>query len=114
MDQETEFKQNAKPIRSLADILNFIGETTVTSKFGLHAYAFILALAFIYIQNRTENRSRQMQALEKKIIELNWEFKDQSRKLMFITKQSEIEVSAQRLGLVQNITPPHRILIKAD
>lgn len=103
-----------KAYRSLTDAFNAIGNKTVVNNLPFLIYCVALGLIFIAIQHKYESRSRKIEELTVKVKELNWAFKDQKTKLMFLTKQSEIAEKASELGLEQNIQPPYRLAIIKD
>jgi Bacteriodetes cell division protein (FtsL-like) len=98
--------------RSWTEAFNAIGNKTVVHNLPFLFYCLGLGLLFITIQQQYENRSRKMEDLTIQVKELNWAFKDQKRKLMFLTKESEIATKAQELGLEMNVRPPYRLAIK--
>jgi hypothetical protein len=103
-----------RSFRSWTDAFNAIGNKTVIHNLPFLMYCVVLGLSFVYIEHNYENRSRQIDKLTTKVRELNWAFKDEKTKLMFLTKQNEIANKAMDLGLQENIVPPNRIVINQN
>jgi|GEM_PF-2503992 len=71
-------------------------------------FLFLALLGVLYIANRykAEGKVRKWTEGVKEVQELKWEYITLQSKWMMATKQSQLAVSAQSLGLKESITPP--------
>lgn len=74
---------------------------------------FLFAMGIIYIANGywADDKLRQVNKISGQLKELRSEFISTKSELMFISKQSEVAKSAERIGLKEPITPPMKISI---
>jgi hypothetical protein len=74
-------------------------------------YCTFLMILFIFIVHRNENMVRATIKMNKEIKEKTWEYKDEKRKLMYMTKESELKNYTNNLGLQSSTDVPKKILI---
>lgn len=75
---------------------------------------FLGALALFYIANGywADDKIRQMNKISSQLKELRSEFITTKSDLMFISKQSEVAKSVEKIGLKEPVTPPKKIVVK--
>ena len=74
-------------------------------------YFFISAIAIVYIANGhyADKTMRQINATEKNLKEMEYEFKTVKRDVIFRSKESELAKAVAPLGLKEILTPPVRL-----
>jgi hypothetical protein len=77
---------------------------------------FLAALAIFYIWNGhdAEKKKKEVDQLRERLVELNWEFTTTRSELNNKSKQSEVSVMVEPLGLEELTVPPHKIVIKDE
>ncbi|MBS1647545.1 MAG: hypothetical protein JST67_09420 [Bacteroidetes bacterium] len=90
--------------------------TFLSNKNALKHIPFILFLsviAILYIANGywADDKVRQVNKLSAQIKDYRSEYISTKSELMFVSKQSEVAKSAEKLGLKESITPPMKIRI---
>lgn len=83
----------------------------------LHNLSFVLFLGFmgmIYIANvhYAEQKIRRIEALQRDIKELRWEYMSLKSELMYNSKKTEVEKRVEHLGLANSGESPKKILDK--
>ncbi len=75
-------------------------------------YFFTAALAIIYIANGhfADKTIRKINATEKNLKEMEYEFKTVKRDVIFRSKESELAKAVEPLGLKPLLVPPVRII----
>jgi Bacteriodetes cell division protein (FtsL-like) len=75
---------------------------------------FIMFLLLIYIANAhyAERKVREIQALQKDIKELRWQYMSIKSKVMYTSKQSEVIRDVQTYGLSMTGKTPKKIIIE--
>ena len=75
-------------------------------------YFFISAIAIVYIANGhyADKTMRQINATEKNLKEMEYEFKTVKQEVIFRSKESELAKAAEPLGLKPLVVPPLRII----
>ena len=101
--------QDTEGVNNWQEALNAIGNKGIVKNIPFIMYCVILALVYITIIHKSENRMRDLNDYSKKIKELSWQYKDERSKLMFLTKESELVKSASTLGLNVNLITPQKI-----
>lgn len=97
---------------SWREMVNDLGYQGLVKNLGFIAYCVVLLLVCISLIHRNENRIRSLVDTNKKLREKTWEFKDEKRKLMFLTKESELITKVKDMGLEATIELPKRIIVK--
>ena len=74
---------------------------------------FLSVIAILYIANGywADDKIRQVNKLSSRIKELRSEYISTKSDLMFVSKQSEVAKSAEKLGLKEPIAPPMKIVV---
>jgi hypothetical protein len=98
-------------INTWQDAMSAIGNRGIVKNISFIMYCVMLALLYITIIHKSENRMRNLNEYSKTIRELTWQYKDERSKLMFLTKESELVKSASELGLNVNLVTPKKIEI---
>lgn len=75
-------------------------------------YFFISAIAIVYIANGhyADRTMRQINATEKNLKEMEYEFKTVKQEVIFRSKESELAKAVEPLGLKPLVVPPLRIV----
>ena len=75
-------------------------------------YLFTSALAILYIANGhyADKMIRKINATEKHLKEMEYEFKTVKRDVIFRSKESELAKAVEPLGLKELMTPPVRLI----
>jgi len=75
-------------------------------------YFFISAIAIVYIANGhyADKTMRQINATEKNLKEMEYEFKTVKQEVIFRSKESELAKAVEPLGLKPLVVPPLRII----
>jgi hypothetical protein len=75
-------------------------------------YFFISAIAIVYIANGhyADKTMRQINATEKNLKEMEYEFKTVKQEVIFRSKESELAKAVEPLGLKPLVVPPLRIV----
>ncbi len=102
---------DAAGINSWQEVMSVIGNKGIVKNIPFVMYCAFLALLYITIIHKSENRIRNLNEYSKTIKELTWQYKDERSKLMFLTKESELVKSASTLGLDVNLITPKKIEI---
>ncbi|MFM2385941.1 MAG: hypothetical protein RL660_698 [Bacteroidota bacterium] len=93
------------------ELVNDLGYKGIVKNLGFILYCTVLLLLCITVIHRNENRIRNLVDANKQLKEKTWEYKDEKRKLMFMTKESELAQKAQAQGLVLSNEVPQKIVI---
>jgi hypothetical protein len=74
---------------------------------------FLSVIAILYIANGywADDKVRQVNKISAQLKELRSEYISTKSDLMFVSKQSEVAKSAEKLGLKEPITPPMKIVV---
>lgn len=74
---------------------------------------FLSVIAILYIANGywADDKVRQVNRITSQLKELRSEYISTKSDLMFVSKQSEVAKSAEKLGLKEPITPPMKIVV---
>jgi hypothetical protein len=74
---------------------------------------FLSVIAILYIANGywADDKVRQVNKITSQLKELRSEYISTKSDLMFVSKQSEVAKSAEKLGLKEPITPPMKIVV---
>lgn len=74
---------------------------------------FLSVIAILYIANGywADDKVRQVNKLTSQLKELRSEYISTKSDLMFVSKQSEVAKSAEKLGLKEPLTPPMKIVV---
>ena len=74
---------------------------------------FLSVIAILYIANGywADDKVRQVNKLSSQIKEFRSEYITTKSDLMFVSKQSEVAKSAEKLGLKEPIVPPMKIVV---
>jgi hypothetical protein len=107
-------KKKSGVVKSLTTV--FSG-TFLSNETTLRHIPFILFLSFIaifYIANGywADDKIRQMNKINTQLKELRSEYISTKSDLMFISKQSEVAKSVEKMGLKEPIAPPLKIVVK--
>ena len=75
---------------------------------------FITFLTIFYIGNNhyAEKTTREIEKLETEVEELRADYTSLKADYMFSSKQSEVAKKVEKLGLIENETPPEKIVIE--
>ena len=75
-------------------------------------FLFLAVLTIIYIANGhyADKTIRKINALEKHLKEMEYEFKTVKRNVIFRSKESELVKAVEPLGLKQLVIPPMKII----
>ncbi|MHB8259811.1 MAG: FtsL-like putative cell division protein [Bacteroidia bacterium] len=109
----TSKKKKSGIVKSL-NIL--FGGTFLSNEHVLKHIPFILFLsviAILYIANGywADNKVRQVNKLSAQIKEFRSEYISTKSDLMFVSKQSEVAKSVEKLGIKEPIVPPMKIVV---
>lgn len=109
----TPRKKKSGIIRSLNSV--FSGTFLSNEKVLKHIpfLLFLSVIAILYIANGywADDKIRQVNKLTSRIKELRSEYISTKSDLMFVSKQSEVAKSAEKLGLKEPIAPPMKIVV---
>ena len=94
------------------DILQDIGVKGIVKNMNFIVYCSVLTLLYITIVHRSENMIRKLNEQSKALKEMGWAYKDEKNKLMYLTKESELQIKAKEIGLDINNTAPFKIEVK--
>jgi hypothetical protein len=74
---------------------------------------FLSVIAILYIANGywADDKIRQVNKLGSRLKELRSEYISTKSDLMFVSKQSEVAKSAEKMGLKEPIAPPMKIVV---
>jgi len=74
---------------------------------------FLSVIAILYIANGywADDKVRQVNKISSQLKELRSEYISTKSDLMFVSKQSEVAKSAEKLGLKEPIAPPMKIVV---
>lgn len=102
-------------IKSIGAILD---GSFLTREYVIHLLPFIFFLVFIamiYISNNyvAQERIRNIESLNKEIIELRNEHISVKSELMFYTKPSEISKQIKGTGIKEALEPPKKLIINS-
>lgn len=71
----------------------------VLDNLGFVAFLAVLALMYIFNAHYSEKKVREIQAMEKEIKELRWQYTSLRAKVMYSSMQSEIADDVATIGL---------------
>ncbi|AYL97211.1 FtsL-like putative cell division protein [Mucilaginibacter celer] len=116
---EVEEIVDERPVRDLPDNLftQVLKKGFLTTERATNALPFVLYLAFlgmVYIGNMhlAEKSVREIDALNKEVKELGWDYKSSKADLAFKSTLTEVGKRADTLGLSQSVDPPVKITVK--
>lgn len=74
---------------------------------------FLSVIAILYIANGywADDKVRQVNKISAQLKELRSEYISTKSDLMFVSKQSEVARTAEKLGLKEPVTPPMKIVV---
>lgn len=109
----TPRKKKSGIVRSLNSV--FSGTFLSNEKVLKHIpfVLFLSVIAILYIANGywADDKIRQVNKLNSRLKELRSEYISTKSDLMFVSKQSEVAKSAEKMGLKEPITPPMKIVV---
>ncbi|PWK77696.1 hypothetical protein LX99_02576 [Mucilaginibacter oryzae] len=118
-EEEIEEIVDERPVRELPDNLftQILKKGFLTTERATNALPFVLYLAFlgmVYIGNMhlAEKSVREIDALNKEVKELGWDYKSSKADLAFKSTLTEVGKRADTLGLSQSVDPPVKITVK--
>ncbi|MEO3404348.1 FtsL-like putative cell division protein [Mucilaginibacter sp. CAU 1740] len=118
-EEEVEEIVDERPVRDLPDNLftQVLKKGFLTTERATSALPFVLFLAFlgmVYIGNMhlAEKSVREIDALNKEVKELGWDYKSSKADLAFKSTLTEVGKRADTLGLSQTVDPPTKITVK--
>lgn len=118
-EEEVEEIVDERPVRDLPDNLftQILKKGFLTTERATSALPFVLFLAFlgmVYIGNMhlAEKSVREIDALNKEVKELGWDYKSSKADLAFKSTLTEVGKRADTLGLSQSVDPPVKITVK--
>ncbi len=82
----------------------------ILRNFPFFLFLSVLAVVYIYNGHYADKTTRNINALNKEIDELTYEYKTLKSEVMFRSKQSELAKAVEPLGFKELVIPP--ILIK--
>jgi Bacteriodetes cell division protein (FtsL-like) len=95
---------------SWRDMLQDLSQKGLVKNLYFIFYCTFLALLYITVVHSNENLIRRIVETNKKVKELGWQYKDEKRKLMFITKESELSKLTSKVNIESSIEVPKKIL----
>ncbi len=97
------------PIQSI--IASLTKTDWIVNNLGFVGFLAILALMYIFNAHYSEKKVRQIQAMEKEIKELRWQYTSLRAQVMFNSMQSEIAKEVEGIGLKNKDATVKKILV---
>ncbi|MBL7766030.1 MAG: hypothetical protein JNJ58_08060 [Chitinophagaceae bacterium] len=107
----SDTKSILRKIPDWKQMLHTVGTRGIVANISFILYCAFLGLVYITLNHQAENTIRRINSTAKQLKEYRWKYIDQKSKLMFLTKESELEKGAISLGLEKTKVPPHKISI---
>ncbi|HNB82042.1 MAG TPA: FtsL-like putative cell division protein [Chitinophagaceae bacterium] len=95
-------------------LLHQAGNKGIVDNIPFILYCAFLTLLYITINHYAENAIRDLNATAAELKEDRWRYIDEQSRFMFITKESQLDSGAQRIGLEKATIPPYKIQIKTQ
>ncbi|MBU3675910.1 MAG: hypothetical protein FGM54_01845 [Chitinophagaceae bacterium] len=92
-------------------LLDVIGREGIVRNIPFILYCAFLTVCYISINNWAEHTIRDINFLAKDLKELRWKHIDLQTQIMFMAKESQLAVHAEKLGLETTKVPPYKINI---
>jgi cell division protein FtsL len=76
--------------------------------------AFLVVLCVLYISNshRAIEMQREVNARNKQLKELRWQYMDMKSQLMYVKTETEVMKAAEKVGLKPSLLPAYKIEVK--
>jgi hypothetical protein len=98
--------------RNWMHLLNDIGYKGFVVNLPFVLYCALLMLLSITVVHSNESNIRHLIDMNKQIKEKSWMYKDQKRQLMYMTKESELNLRTTAIGLNSTVEPPLTIKVQ--
>lgn len=117
---ETTAQPKGREINWKRSVLDIINGNFLAREYSIRQAPYVLFLAFVtllYISNNyfAESKIREISKINNELKELRSEYITSKSKLMFMTKQSEIAVMSEEMGIgiKPATTAPKKIIIES-
>ncbi|MBK7763504.1 MAG: hypothetical protein IPI46_09055 [Bacteroidetes bacterium] len=100
-----------KKLPNWRTMLHEAGHKGIVHNLPFILYCSALALIYITMNHYAENAIRNINATARELKEDRWRYIDEKSQFMFITKESQLETGALKIGLEKAILPPYKIQI---
>ncbi|MGZ3862894.1 MAG: FtsL-like putative cell division protein [Bacteroidia bacterium] len=109
----TPRKKKSGIIRSLNSVFSgtFLSDEKVLKHIPFLLFLSVIAILYIANGYWADDKIRQVNKLTSRIKELRSEYISTKSDLMFVSKQSEVAKSAEKMGLKEPIAPPMKIVV---
>ena len=94
-------------------LLRTAGHKGIVANIPFILYCTVLALIYITINHRAETAIRDLNVTVSQLKEDRWRYIDEKSQFMFLTKESQLESGALRIGLEKATMPPYKISISS-
>ena len=108
LSKRNNIKQNAKTSKQVWRKL--IYQKWIVKNIPFFLFLAILAIMYIANGHYADKTIRKINALEKHLKEMEYEFKTVKRNVIFRSKESELVKAVEPLGLKELISPPLKII----
>lgn len=109
----TPRKKKSGIIKSLNSVFSgtFLGNDKVLKHIPFLLFLSVIAILYIANGYWADDKIRQVNKLGSRLKELRSEYISTKSDLMFVSKQSEVAKSAEKMGLKEPIAPPMKIVV---
>lgn len=94
-------------------LLRTAGNKGIVANIPFILYCTVLVLIYITINHRAETAIRDLNVTASQLKEDRWRYIDEKSQFMFLTKESQLESGALRIGLEKATMPPYKISISS-
>jgi hypothetical protein len=94
-------------------LLRTAGNKGIVANIPFILYCTVLALIYITINHHAETAIRDLNVTVSQLKEDRWRYIDVKSQFMFLTKESQLESGALRIGLEKATMPPYKISISS-
>jgi predicted Holliday junction resolvase-like endonuclease len=105
-------QQKWVPYNNWREAVQDLSEKGLVHNLPFIFYCVLLLLLVITLGHSNVNNIRRMVEMNKQIKEKTWVYKDEKRKLMYMTKESELNNLTQKIGIASSIEVPQKITIE--
>ena len=100
-----------KKIPNWKILLQLAGNKVIVHNIPFIFYCSALCLIYITMNHYAENTIRRINETARILKEDRWRYIDEKSQFMFLTKESQLEINAAKLGLEKTTLPPYKIQI---
>ncbi len=111
--KEKVSKKENKIARSIIDVLNgsFLSRDNVLKHLPYLFFLTFMVICYIGYGYYTDKTLREISQVDSELKELKSEYISSKSELSYMSKQSQVAIVAQSLGLKESIEPPKKIVV---